>query len=83
MFLEGAEEKAVLRIAYSNQKLTSQHVPVCAVSDGKKMRGHLSSSLAQVHLDGGWGVNRVPLVRVHNNAEQARVGLKQAVTRQV
>ena len=55
--------------------LTSQHVPVGSVRDGKEMGRDLIPSLAQVEPDGGLGVDRVPLVRIDSNAEQTGVGL--------
>ncbi len=39
------------------------------------LRAYLSPTLAQVELDGGVGVDGVPLVRIDRHTEQARVGL--------
>jgi len=49
---------------------------VGAIGDGEDVRRDLVPSPVDVHLDHGLGVDREPLVRVHGNAEQARVGLE-------
>ena len=52
-----------------------QHVDVGTVRDGEQMRRHFITALATVHLGATVGIQRVTLVRVDDNAEQARVGL--------
>ena len=56
-------------------ELTSQHVPVGSIRDGKQMRRDLISTLSQVESDGCLGIDRVPLVGIDSHAEQTRVGL--------
>ena len=56
-------------------RLTSQHVPVSSIRDGKEMRRNLVPSLPKVEPDGSLGVDGEPLVRVNSHTEQARVGL--------
>ena len=61
-------------------RLTSQHVPVSSIRDGKEMRRNLVPSLPKVEPDGSLGVDRVSLVRIDSHAEQTRVGLKERFT---
>jgi hypothetical protein len=49
-------------------------------SDFRKS-AYLSPTLAQVELDGGVGVDGVPLVRIDRHTEQARVGLHRFTNR--
>jgi hypothetical protein len=51
------------------------HLLVGAVRDGKEVGRDLVPPLADVHPHHPVGVDGVPLVRVDNHAEQARVGL--------
>ena len=60
--------------------LTSQHIPVGSIRDGKQMRWNLISPLSQVESDGCLGIDRVPLVGIDSHAEQTRVGLKERFT---
>merc|ERR1712012_1399170 len=55
------------------------HALVGALSNGKDVRPALVPPLADVQLHGAEGVDRVTLVRVNSNAEQARVGVDQLV----
>ena len=52
-----------------------QHVTVGSLRDGPQMRWDFIPPLAQVQLDHSWGVDGEPLVRVDDNAEEARVGV--------
>ena len=56
-------------------QLTGQHVGVGAVRDGENVRRHFVTPLALVDVHGARGVDRVALVRVDGDAEEARVGL--------
>merc|ERR1712012_213266 len=57
--------------------LVLEHVPVGALSDGPQLGRALVPPLAQVDLAHPVGVEGVPLVRVDDNHEQARVGVDQ------
>ena len=57
--------------------MVSQHVTVGSLSDSPQVRRDFIPPLAQVHLDDSLSVNWEPLVGVHNNTEQARVGVDQ------
>merc|ERR1712213_12124 len=57
--------------------LVLEHVPVGALSNGPQMGRTLVPPLAQVDLAHPVGVEGVPLVRVDDNHEQARVGVDQ------
>lgn len=56
-------------------RLTSQHVPVSSIRDGKEMRRNLVPSLPKVEPDGSLGVDRISLVGIDSHAEQTGVGL--------
>merc|ERR1712012_368466 len=57
--------------------LVLEHVPVGALSNGPQMGRALVPPLSQVDLAHPVGVEGVPLVRVDDNHEQARVGVDQ------
>ena len=52
-----------------------QHVAVGSLSDGPQVRRNLIPSLAKVHLDDSSSIDGIPLVRVHHNTKQSRVGV--------
>ena len=52
---------------------------VGALSDGEDVRPALRPPLANVQLHGAEGVDRVPLVRVDGDTEEARVGVDQLI----
>jgi hypothetical protein len=54
------------------------HVAVGLISHGEKMGWHFITTLADVRLDDTLGVDGKTLVGVDDNAEEARVGLKNA-----
>lgn len=60
----------------SIKQLTGQHVSVGPVRDGEQVGRDFSPPLSQEHPDGGRGVDREPLVRVHHDAEQPGIGLE-------
>uniref|UniRef100_A0A2M4DMR2 Uncharacterized protein n=1 Tax=Anopheles darlingi TaxID=43151 RepID=A0A2M4DMR2_ANODA len=55
--------------------MVGQHVDVGTVRHGEQMGRHFITALATVHLGATVGIQRVTLVRVDDNAEQARVGV--------
>lgn len=65
--------------AYSNQHglilVILKHVAVGLVGDRKEMGWHFRATLAHEHARHRVGVDRQPLIRIDDDAEQARVGL--------
>ena len=55
--------------------LTEAHSVVGSFSNGEDVGRHLVSPLAAVQANRSHGVDWEPLVRVHGDTEQARVGL--------
>ena len=53
----------------------SQHVTIGSFSNSPQVRWNLIPPFAQIHLHHSAGVDWEPLVRVHNNTEQTRVGV--------
>lgn len=59
--------------------LTLQHVNIGIVRNGKDVGRHFGASLATVHVNNLLSVNREVPVGIDNDAEKARVGLKENV----
>ena len=58
------------------EALTQAHGMIGSLSNGKDMRWHLIPPLASVQSNSSHGVDGEPLVGVHSNTEEPRVGLK-------
>lgn len=58
-------------------RLTAQHVIVGIVCDGIDMGWGLATALALVSSDHRGSVDGQPLIRVHGDTEQTRVGLQE------
>ena len=54
-----------------------EHIIVGIIRDGEHVRRHFSSSLVGIAADNMWIIDGEPLVWIHSDTEETRIGVNQ------